>query len=423
MKKLVWVVLSLVMFNCYADGLTVVAVGDAQEEVDKVIFSYHKNVTSEGKSIIKVIANDFGFYQRFFKVLPFSLQDKSQVDNADIWVHFTQHAENLKVELENRRNSLKWQKEFSISKKWQRRDAHKIADAIYQILRKKKSIFLSKIFFVSDRGSSRKRPVKELYQIDFDGYNAKRLTFHHGLVISPAVNLAGDKVLYSLISYTKNRRKRNINLRLLDLKTMKSRLISSRPGINSGAVFTHDDNKIILTLSDVGNAEIFEMDLRTKRLRRITKHFAQDVDPSIRADGQRMAFLSSRSGKGAMIYTLDPRGMEKGVRRISYVGKFNATPRFSPEGTEIAFSSWLDNCFDIFRIGVDGNNLVRLTKDFGSNEDPTYSPDGEFIAFSSQRVLSRRKISQKIYIMDRDGTILGAITNKLGNCITPRWSN
>ena len=105
-----------------------------------------------------------------------------------------------------------------------------------------------------------------------------------------------------------------------------------------------------------------------------------------------------------------------------HFGKFNATPRFAPDGKTIAFSSWLDTRFDIFRIDSDGNNLARLTKDFGSNEDPTYSNDGQFIAFSSQRVLSRTRAVQNIYIMDNDGEIIGSITENFGNCTTPRWT-
>ncbi|TNF25687.1 MAG: hypothetical protein EP319_15715, partial [Deltaproteobacteria bacterium] len=81
-----------------------------------------------------------------------------------------------------------------------------------------------------------------------------------------------------------------------------------------------------------------------------------------------------------------------------------------------------DERFDIFRINSDGTGLSRLTKDFGSNEDPTYSNDGQFIAFSSQRVLSRTKAIQNIYIMDKDGEIIGQISKDFGNCITPRWS-
>ena len=74
---------------------------------------------------------------------------------------------------------------------------------------------------------------------------------------------------------------------------------------------------------------------------------------------------------------------------------------FLPMGKQIAFSSWLDGRFDIFRINADATGLYRLTKDFGSNEDPTWSNDGEFIAFASQRVLSRQKALHNIYVMDQ----------------------
>lgn len=182
------------------------------------------------------------------------------------------------------------------------------------------------------------------------------------------------------------------------------------------------DKTIALTLSHTGNAEIYEVDLASKKIvGTLTSHSAPDVDPSINVHGNKMTFLSGRANK-AEIYTMDLPGKEKNTKRISYVGKFNATPRFSPDGKEIAFSSWLDNRFDIFRIGADGHNLVRLTKDFGSNEDPTYSNDGQFIAFASQRVLSRTKAVQNIYIMTRDGEMIGQITDGLGNCQSPRWT-
>jgi TolB protein len=155
---------------------------------------------------------------------------------------------------------------------------------------------------------------------------------------------------------------------------------------------------------------------------KVTNHFADDVDPSVSNDGELMGFLSTRPGP-AMIYTLDPRGVEKNVKRVSYVGQFNATPRFNPHGTEMAFVSWVDNRFDVYRISRDGTQLVRLTKNFGSNEEPSYSKDGQFIVFTSQRVLSKFKAIQNLYIMTRDGEILGNITHQFGNCLTPRWSN
>ncbi len=154
----------------------------------------------------------------------------------------------------------------------------------------------------------------------------------------------------------------------------------------------------------------------------MTSHWSDDVDPSMTADGQLMTFLSNRAGR-AHIYTTDPRGLDKDVRRISFVGQFNATPRFSPTGTEIVFSSWVDNGFDLYRIGADGSNLVRLTKDFGSNEEPVFSPDGEFIVFTSKKMLSRAKSIQDLYIMNRDGEVLGKLTENFGKNFSPVWTN
>jgi TolB protein len=294
-----------------------------------------------------------------------------------------------------------------------------MANLAYQKITGRESIFKSKIVFVSDKNARGRDYIKELYMMDFDGGNQIQLTNHRATVVSPAISNDKNLIVYTLIS--KRGKTKTNDLFLLDLRTSKSIMISSFPGINSGAVFLPGDEKILLTLSKSGNSEIYELDLKSKALRQITQHWAEDVDPSITEDGKQMAFLSSRSRK-AEIFTADPSSAEKSVKRISYVGKFNATPRFSPDGKEIVFSSWLDERFDLFRITADGTGLVRLTKDFGSNEDPTYSPDGEFIAFTSQRILSRSKAIQNVYIMDKDGEILGQITEDMGNCIGPRWS-
>ena len=47
---------------------------------------------------------------------------------------------------------------------------------------------------------------------------------------------------------------------------------------------------------------------------------------------------------------------------------------------------------------ADGDNLVRLTREPGSNAAPRWSPDGTKIAFGSQR-----EGDYDIYVMDADG--------------------
>lgn len=442
MKNIIFACFVFLISGSAFSQLSVVAVGKAELETAKFMVEMPNTdvplTSSETKTVgtfVEVINNDFAFYKKKFNVVAgIGANGFNGADYAFLRKQNISYFSEMRVFKRGDALQYQWhtydvgQKKRIVSEQGSlpasrvRDVAHQVADYIYQSIIGKRSIFQSKIVFVSDRTGKRNSGVKELYIMDFDGSNKKQLTFHNGTVISPAISRDRTRVIYSLIKDVNKKKKRNINLRMLDLKTGKDSLLSKRKGINSGAVFMpNDDNKIVLTLSHVGNAELFVMDLRSGKLRRLTKHYSPDVDPSISVDGTRMAFLSGRPG-AAHIYTSLTSGMEKKVKRISYVGKYNATPRFSPDGREIVFSSWLDTRFDIFRIDADGNNLSRLTKDFGSNEDPTYSNDGQFIAFSSQRVLSRTKAVHNVYIMDRDGEILGSVTKGFGNCITPRWT-
>lgn len=426
------------------NGLTIVAVGDAEVEKDKIVFiadqiptnanSSHKKLINKMQSLLQ---NDFGFYRQFFNVMGpegYAKAAKSKDFSAlktkklrFLMLSSYELAPGGQMSFEGKLYDIASGEKMTVvkdifSSNNLRSKGHKLADQIYRSIKHSESIFSSKVIFVSDRNSARGKQVKELFITDFDGRNISQLTHYNGMVISPALSFDGTKVIYSLIRNTRNKR-RNVNLYIMDLKTRKSHIISSKKGINSGAVFMPDGKNIALTMTFQGNAEIYAYNIKTGATRRITKHFAPDVDPSFNKGGTLMTFLSGRSGsRKPMIYLSDPRGLEKSVKRIGFVGDYNATPRFSPDGKEIAFSSWMDGKFDIFRIDSNGANLYRLTKDFGSNEDPTYSNDGQFIAFSSQRVLSQTKAVQNIYIMTREGEILGKVTDNFGNCSTPRWS-
>ncbi|MBT3583526.1 MAG: hypothetical protein HN509_01360 [Halobacteriovoraceae bacterium] len=437
--------------NASAQNLAIIKIGDADLEKDNIVIQ--NAVVSEGldpiskknaESLGTIIRNDFSFYKNLFNVIDPAVGPAS-LKTPPMYSFWQQkkirYLVSLKVSVEpvkkgevvKAASSIFTAELFDVRDKKSlmsiegklptvedRSTAHRISTKLFKHFTGKPSIFESKIVYVSDRTSKGTRLRKELYIMDYDGQGSRQLTRHGGTVVSPAISYDGSKIVYSLIDGNR-RKKRNVNLRIFDLKSGSSKLLSSRSGMNSGAVFSPDGNSIVLTLSHTGNAEIYRMNLNSKKLTGITRHYAVDVDPNVSVSGDQMAFLSDRSGK-PNIYINDPRGEEKSVKRVSFVGEFTATPRFSPDGKHIAFSAWLDNRFDIFRIDSDGDNLYRLTKDFGSNEDPTYSNDGEFIAFSSQRVLSRTSAVQNIYIMDKGGEIIGQVTKGLGNCITPRWS-
>ena len=450
MKLILIMFILLFQVNAFAQmAVAEIAVGEASVDKDKFVIddaemeSLGGDQKSLSNELIDILRNDFVFYKHKFNNVDYS--DKGQASyskpNLTKWKesgityfvasHISSSSGGIKATF--KAWSVLTGKEiftqtFKIQRNNIRHIGHQIADGIYRAVSGKTSIFNSKIVFVSDRGTHGKGTVKELYIMDFDGNRVEKLTHFNSVVLSPSVAPDNSKIMFSVIashkevSRNKVRIIKNIDLKMYDLKNKSFSTISDKPGINSGAIFSSSGDLIYLTLSFKGNADIYEMQVGSGKMRNVTSHYADDVDPSITQDGSLMTFLSNRAGR-AHIYTMDPSHPDKGVKRISFVGQFNSAPRFSPDGKDIVFSSWIDSGFDLYRIAADGNNLVRLTKDFGSNEEASYSLDGEFIVFTSKRVLSRTKAVQDIYIMNRDGEILGQLTQDFGSCYSAKFTN
>ena len=114
--------------------------------------------------------------------------------------------------------------------------AHEMSNSIFEKIFKRPGIFKSKIYFISDKGRSKKGlQSKQLFVMDYDGENSRQLTFHDGYVFSPAVSNDNKFATYSVI--LNNSERKNVNLYLLNLETGKYQVISNFKGINSGAVF------------------------------------------------------------------------------------------------------------------------------------------------------------------------------------------
>lgn len=100
-------------------------------------------------------------------------------------------------------------------------------------------------------------------------------------------------------------------------------------------------------------------------------------------------------------------------------------PDWSPDGKRIAFESGPNGNLSIFTIGLDGDDLKRLTDDTYNDEGPVWSPDGNRIAFYSNRHAERenRPVSLQVYVMNADGSDQRRLTDEssaLDHAVT--WS-
>ena len=296
-------------------------------------------------------------------------------------------------------------KKFTVLTKDIRRSAHMFADSIIQLLTGKRGLSTTRIAFANDNTGR-----KEIYIVDYDGYNLTKLTNDKSISLLPRWGGQGKKLYYTTY------RNGNPQIYVVDLKEGEISPVVKEKGLNLVGGVSADSRKLVMTLSRGENPSIYLKELSSGRMIQLTDKYGVDGSPSFSPDGKFVTFVSNRSGN-PQIYIMNLE--TKDTRRLT---KFNwtDTPQWSPNGDWIAFAGRraADHPIDIFLVDITGGQIRQLTADSGSNEDPWWSPDGRFLAFTTNRDGRRQ-----IYVMDADGSAQHLIANIKGNSFTPSWSD
>ncbi len=354
-------------------------------------FSYYFTLTVPGLDIIeKNHYSDFGFWRTLgTNVL---LRSKVNLDKNSLEVEL------FDVVLE-RRIAIG---DFSLNLE-KRKVAHKISNFVVEKLTGEKGIFETYIVFTRDINGER-----ELYIMDYDGYNLRKINSYGEKKLFPRVSFCGKKIVYS--TYIK---KNLMGLYLIDLEKNKSFLLLESENLLLPGGFFPNSKELTITSSKEGDPEIYILNIENKKLKRLTFSPFIDISPSVSGNGNEIVFVSDRLGS-PHIFVMDRDGLN--LRRITYETSYNTSPNFSPKGDYIVY------------VGLDdeGRNQIYLTDNFGekvykltyegSNEDPCFSPDGLHIVF-----VSTREGKYNIYVMNIDGSNVKKLID-LENCHFPYWS-
>ena len=148
------------------------------------------------------------------------------------------------------------------------------------------------------------------------------------------------------------------------------------------------DGKLVVYASDRsgrGDLDIYMQPQAGGAAKRLTWHEARNCRPDISPDGSLVAFHSYRDGGG--IYVMPVTGGDD--RRLAE-GDY---PRFSPDGTRVAFDRDLaDGTFAIFIAPTAGGPATRITPPlFRRSRGPLWSRDGNYILFTGSTHASPRE--------------------------------
>ncbi|RST29408.1 Tol-Pal system protein TolB [Sphingomonas ginkgonis] len=157
------------------------------------------------------------------------------------------------------------------------------------------------------------------------------------------------------------------------------------------------------------------MDSDGSNHRFLTEGDATVTTPRFSPDGTRLAYMSFQ-GRRPRVWVLD---IASGTKRLLIPGiAMTSAPRFSPDGKQIAFAMSRNGTTDIYIApAAGGGTPTRLTSAPGINTAPSFSPDGSRIAFESDR-----SGSQQIYVMNADGSDQRRISFGGGSHGQPVWS-
>ena len=144
----------------------------------------------------------------------------------------------------------------------------------------------------------------------------------------------------------------------------------------------------------------------------LTDHEAPDQRARWSPDGTAVVFQSKRDGNWE-IYTIGIDG--ENLTRITENDKTDRNAEWSSGG--IAFESQRDGNYEVYRSDPDGNNQVNLSNDPASDQRPVWSAKGKRILFESKRDGKR-----EIYMMQADGAGLRNLSNHPENDTDARWN-
>lgn len=184
------------------------------------------------------------------------------------------------------------------------------------------------------------------------------------------------------------------------------------------------NTKFALTSDKVGNRwkEVYIMNWDGSGLKRVSYHKASSLSPNWSPGGSQIVYsaitIQPRSGvRNANLYIYDFRTRRRSL--LSSRPGINSGGTFFPDGRSLIMTLTQGGIPDLFRIGLNGKIMERLTKGPGRtmNVEPSMSPNGRTLAFSSDR--SGRPM---LYTMDIKKKIPKRLTIAGRYNSAPDWS-
>lgn len=259
---------------------------------------------------------------------------------------------------------------------------HRASDQVVEWVFEEPGMAASRIAFSMTRDGGQ---TTEIYAIDSDGENLRRLTSHGGVGVPLSANWSpdGERLLYNLMPFS---------ILEMDVATGEtSEVTLLRDGQHLTPTYLPDGETIAFSVHGGTRSGLFTYNIRRECcLTNLSEGRWDDLSPTYSPDGKWLAFNSNRLGVATpQIYTMSADG---GAPRLLSPyeygnGGYFSAPDWSPFGDLVAFHGRVGRSgrFHILVARMnEGRRILQLTTD-GNNEAPSWAPDGRHLVFRGER--------------------------------------
>jgi TolB protein len=237
-----------------------------------------------------------------------------------------------------------------------------------------------------------------LWRQPLDSNTAEQLTAGPGYDYQPDCSPDGRFVVY--VTYFHDA----MELQLLDLQTHESRPLTSGGAVNVDPRFSPDgkhlafvstsyNGRFHIFIGDFASGELTNIrrltgESRTTRPRFYYSQYDHEISPAWSPDSRDLIYVSNHNhiyGTGGILRIKAEPGAE--AREVhSEETAWKARPEFSPDGHRIVYASYLGSQWhQLWLMPASGGDPFPISYGDYDNTNPRWSPDGTRIAFISNR--------------------------------------